>query len=275
MDAYGLKIACRLAMQRVLRRDLSRRHLLFHHKRVVDATPPRWLVPLLCGRYRGRCRRPDDLDIVLTHNYDPPEAPPIAEQSLRYLGIDDYTVLRPPEGQPWRNLLKTVLIAEHIRSGRAREYLLYFDSNDALLMGPPERAIELLHQSECDVLMTNTKSNRDFQFMPEAGAFAERIAEEAGCGGLRDRYLNAGVFVGRSDALLEVFEAVLAEVDVDDLASYGKLSTFWSKVAASNDPVAELEFPGRFDSDQSRIRRIHPQFYPRMKVDYASRLAVR
>lgn len=71
-----------------------------------------------------------------------------------------------------------------------------------------EKAIRYLEEENCDLLVSCTKFiGRGYKYLPRAKVWADKVAKEQGYPG---RYLNAGVFVGRRDFLLDVIETALA-----------------------------------------------------------------
>jgi hypothetical protein len=247
----------------------SKRHTWDHlviHRRKVTESPPALILPLLCGHVKEKLSCPPELTILLVHNY---EDEPIMEKSLRYVGIENYTVLRPAIKGPWVQAVKVSAVLNHLKSGACKtEYLLYCDSNDAVLRDDPKRAIRYLQEENCDLLFSRTKSKKVYKGMPQIKAWTDQIAKEHGYPGW---YINAGVFVARTHFLSEVLEAVMAYITDDDLPD-----KILDQLLRHGDLGKRLpEFPKGCGSDQTILRYLHPQFYPRMKVDYKGRLALR
>ena len=84
-------------------------------------------------------------------------------------------------------------------------------------------------------------------------------------------YINSGVFAARPLFLREVLEAAMTYITENDLTGkvYGELRRQGSLCERLPD------FPKGCGSDQAIFRFLHPQFYPRMKIDYHGRLALR
>lgn len=190
-------------------------------------------------------------------------------KSLRYLGIRDFVVLKPGTRGPWRNSTKLVTLLKYLREASCNsKYLFYCDSRDAVIRDDPAKAVTYLEEEKCDLLMSATKFVDGYQCMPEVLAWAENNARENGYSGL---YINAGVFVGRVEFVRQVLEAGMRYVTDDDL-------TFRELRRRIRDPsLCErlTDFPRGVGCDQIILRYLHPRFYPRMKVDYARRLALR
>jgi len=248
----------------------SKRHKWHHpviHRRKLTKNPPSLILPLLCGHVKGKLSCPPELTIVLVHNY---EYEPIMEKSLRYVGIENFSVLRPPIYGPWVHTVKVSAILNYLKSGACKtEYLLYCDSDDVVLRDDPRKAIRYLQEENCELLFSRTKSRSIYKFIPHhVRAWTDQIAKENGYPGW---YINAGVFVARTAFLGEVLEAAMVYVTEDDLpgTELGRLKR--------NGTINKLlsDFPKGCGCDQTLFRILHPRFYPRMKLDYKGRLALR
>lgn len=104
--------------------------------------------------------------------------------------------------------------------------------------------------------------------MPRVKAWADQIARE---NGYKNLYINAGVWIGRTAFMRQVFKAALTYITKQDLSreEYKHLrseGTLCKKLP---------RFPKGVGSDQVILRYLHPRFYPRMKIDYAGKLALR
>jgi len=269
---HFLKMPMRIAnmikvAQWVLRQAPHWNHIVIH-RNAVDKLPKRLAVAMICGHVKGKLRCPSQLTIILIHDY---HSPPLMEMSLQYVGINNYVVVKPPTAGPWRGSKKILAMNDYLRSGRCHsEYLLYCDSTDAVLRDDPAKAITYLQEQKCDLLISNTPFTADFEYqcMPQALAWADQRAREHGCMGL---YINAGVFIGRTDFLREVFDAAEPFVTDHDLSRDEERE--YSRKGELADQLPE--FPKGIGSDQIIMRHLHPQFYPRMKIDYKGQLALR
>ncbi len=153
------------------------RHLVIHHRRWT--TLPTFIaLPLLCGNAKKKLSCPANLTIVLIHNY---EKESILEKSLRYVGIENYVLLKPTNGQ-WRaNTQKLIELNKYIASGDCpTEYILYIDSDDAVLRGDPGKAVEYLLEEECDALFSSTKGILHFSYLPKLKKWADQLAYDNG-----------------------------------------------------------------------------------------------
>ena len=240
-------------------------HVVIHRQSVAQL-PKRAAVAMICGPVKGKLHCPPQLTIVLIHDY---RRPPLMEMSLRYVGINNYQVIKPAAGGPWRGSKKILAMLDYLRGGGdSSEYILYCDSTDALLRDDPAKAITCLHGQQCDLLFSNTRFSCGYECMPQVKAWADQQAREQGHGGL---YINSGVYIGRTAFVRQVFEAAEPFVTDHDLTRQDYQRCYREGTLAAR----LAEFPKGIGSDQVIMRYLHPQFYPRMKIDYAGRLALR
>jgi hypothetical protein len=239
-------------------------HLIIHRPSLTRL-PGDFAVPLLCGPVRGKLRCPPDLTILLIHDH-PDET--VAERSLRFGGIDDFTVVRPSRGDRWTSTLRLRLLADWLARDCDTEFVLFFDSDDAVIRDQPARAIDYLRDADADLLFSDTGFRGGYCCMPEVQRWADAQARQAG---RRSRYINAGVFVARSDFLGEVLDAALAYVTDDDLARREFFELMFAGKLCDRLP----DFPRGSGSDQEIFRFLQPRFHPRMQVDYSGRFALR
>ena len=240
--------------------------VLVHSGELVRDLPD-WLATRLhCGPRKGRFRLPDRLTVLLVH--DRPEET-VMERSLRYLGIEDFLVARPAAGTRWLNALKVELGLEALRNhSRPTPYILYADSDDCVLRDDLGRAIEILERSGHDVLFSDTTYRDPRGHTPEVHDWAD-----ASCppGTGPSRYLCAGVFIGRWEAVVELLEAARACLAVPR----GMPPFRVTSAGAGGEVIGEARFPYGRSSDQRVLRCLQPQFHPRIGVDFAGQLAYR
>jgi hypothetical protein len=202
---------------------------------------------------------------VLVHNY---RRKPIMEKSLHYVGIKDFVVLRPQPHGPWNGVAKLMPLLEYLSSESCRtEYLLYCDSRDSVLRADPAAAIECLQKEDCDLLLSSTRYPGGYGCMTQIKGWTDNIVRQSG---FEKRYLNAGVFVGRTSFVRQVLEAAIEYVTEHDLSRreldrHKRDGSLGGRLPG---------FPQCVGSDQIILRYLHPQFYPRMKIDYQGRLAL-
>ena len=236
------------------------------HNSSLTELPSFFVLPFLCGHVKGKLRCPPEITILLVHNY---KKESVMEKSLRYVGIENFVVLKVDPSILWRNTHKLKEIKSFLDSGRCKtEYILFFDSVDAVLRDEPEKAIRYLQEEGCDLLFSSTSYNGGYKSIPEMKEWTDRIAKESGYG---ERYLNCGVYVAKTSFLREVMDAAM-EYITEDAISRGEHEELLQKEGS----LEKLPpFPKGVWSDQVILRYLHRQFYPRMKIDYKNRLALR
>jgi hypothetical protein len=237
------------------------------HRRNLTKLPHTIAVPLWCRKVKRKLSCPEELTIVLIHNY---EKEPIMVKSLHYSGIHNFIVLKPKiDKKPWHNSVKIPTLVEYLKSGLCKTpYLLFCDSDDAVLRDDPGKAIQYLHEEDCDLLLANTDYRGGYKYMPQIKALADKIAQD---NGYSDLYINTGVYIGRTKFIQQVFEKAMEYVTKNDLSREEYRSRRRDGTLCARLP----EFPKGIGCDQVIIRFLHPQFYPKMKIDYAGKLALR
>ena len=99
--------------------------------------------------------------------------------------------LKPKLNRPWYNAVKLETILNYLKSGSCKtEYIMFCDSDDAILRNDPKKAIQFLQEENCDLLFSRTKCKVGYECMPQVKAWADQIAQEQGAPGW---YLNSGV----------------------------------------------------------------------------------
>ena len=241
------------------------RFIILHWRPITNA-PPSLLLPLVCGHVKGKLTCPDDLCIVLIHDHP---TPPLTQQSLEYVGIKTYTVLKPEWVGPWRHTTKLRQIYDFLHSDRCtQEYLLYCDSDDAIFRASPDIAIRQLSMNKCEMLFSNTRFQGGYQHMPVQHEWSKQLAQSV----QHDRiYLNSGVFVAKTAFLARIIERALEFVTDDDLS----VREVRRLLSSDYGGTADAEFPKSCGSDQTIFRFIHPEFFPHMQIDYDGVLAPR
>jgi hypothetical protein len=239
---------------------------LVNHHRPLTLLPPRVALPLLCGPVKGKLRKPAELTILTIHNY---AARPILERSLHYAGISDYVVLSADHEGPWYDSIKLKRLHSYLQAdGCQTEYLLFLDAEDCVLCGEPGRAIDLMHEQDCELLMSDTDSQAGYECMPQVKQQVDRIAAQRGAQG---RYPCTGVFVGRTQFIRELVAAAMAYVTDHDLTREQ-----YRYHRRAGDLCKQLpEFPRGIGCDQIILRYLQPRFHPRFKLDARGELAYR
>lgn len=235
------------------------------HDQRFARIPTTVALPLLCGHAKGNLRCPDNLTIVLMHDY---AEKPSMERSLRYVGIEDYVVLKPTFEGAWRDSIKLTTILNYLRQGGCQtEYLLYADSRDAFLRADPQTAIACLEELKCECLFSSESASFGYECMPEVKAWANQNAARHKT---QERYINAGVFLGRTSFVQELLQAAMQYIEPAEFSRAEFRKHLFAGTLCDTLPA----YPKGVGSDQQILRWLHPHFYPRMQCDYAGRLAV-
>ena len=222
------------------------------------------------GGYKGVFTKPDNLTILTVRNegsledrmipslqgYDQKS---ILEANLEYLGITPLTVLTDAR-LPWRNTFKIEMLHNYFNSGKCTtEYFMFCDAVDVIFKDDPQRVIDIFETFDCDALFMSTTSTLGYNCMPDVKRFVDEL--NGGIG----RYMNTGVYIGRTSFIKEVIEDALQYA-----FPHGTTMDEHNEWLSKNPPG----FPVGSD-DQCILRYIEPKFYPRLKVDYENKMAFR
>ena len=182
----------------------------------------------------------------------------ILESNLDYLGLD--LVVLKDVRLPWRNTFKFEMIHNYLNSGKCTtKYFMCCDAIDVIFIDDPQRVIDIFHSFECDALFMSTHSMDGYNCMPEVKKWADRIS------GGRMRYLNSGVYIGKTSFIKKVFDEAI-KYAIPHGVTMDKCQEYY----LSN----PIDYP-RGSTDQNIFRFLEPEFYPRMKVDYQNLMAYR
>lgn len=185
---------------------------------------------------------------------------PILQQNLEYLGINDYVVLS--KELPWQWTDKIRLILKFLQEEKCdTELLMYCDPIDVIFRDSPQRVIDIFESFNCDLLFMSTTPgvNDGYNCMPDVKLWADSDPERRG------RYINAGVFIGKTTFIKEFLEDSLNYCTDNDCMTHN-----WQEYLKSK-PV---NFPVG-GADQDIFRFLEPKYYPRVKVDYRNIMAYR
>ena len=204
------------------------------------------------------CRNEGSLEDRIIPHLSGYEETSILERNMEYLGLD--LVVLTDARLPWRNTFKFEMIHNYLNSGKCTtEYFMCLDAIDVIFVEEPQKVIDIFHTFECDALFMSTQSLDGYNCMPEVKKWADRI------NGGKMRYLNSGVYIGKTSFIKKVFDeaikyAIPHGVTMDETQEY----------YLSN----PIDYP-MGSTDQNIFRYIEPKFYPRMKVDYQNLMAYR
>ena len=184
----------------------------------------------------------------------------LLESSLNHLGISGIEVLTDPR-LPWRNTFKFEMLDKYFDSERCKgtENFMCCDAIDVIFQDDPRRVIDIFETFDCDMLFMSTTSMDGYNCMPEVHKEVLKISEGIG------RYMNSGVYIGRTEFVCEVIKegmkyAIPHGVTMDDYREY-----------LNSKPK---DYP-KGSQDQDIFRYLEPHFYPRIKVDYDNKMAYR
>jgi len=206
---------------------------------------------------QGQLRKPAGLDIVLCTTVAEKQ---YTERMLEYLGIEDFTVLGR-QLRRWQHTYKLELIVEHIKRNPQPGLLLHLDAPDVLVTGSLQPAVDrFCSEFECDLLFgaeknsapgsraTRNITTSERTFLARIEAFEEAHYQSP------FRHLNAGCFIGRKDAILELFSQALGsrmELQLTSRLHHGDFL---------------------YNDDQLLLRESHRNHYPRIQLDHECRV---
>ncbi|GJL81583.1 MAG: hypothetical protein DHS20C01_12170 [marine bacterium B5-7] len=259
------------------------------HLRQLTLLPIDIAVEAVCGLRRNKLVCPDDLTIVLIHNYDQES---LMEASLKYTGIENFVVLHAPlDADKWRNSIKLSLLHDAIADGRiTTQYLLYVDSCDAVIRNDPQMAIDMLNSQKCELLMSVANNRMAYSFMPLQEIKTDRLHQQEG---IKNRCPNSGTYIAKTDYMLELLAAAIQFTDDNDLTlrEYRWLCNHYKKIMQLSDTNNSLNIPGWYRQenpksfisgfpnhigcDQAIFRYLYPDQYPTFKLDFSEKLALR
>jgi len=208
------------------------------------------------GSLRNRFRKPADLSIFTAHNHPTPS---LLEQNLSFLGVE-HTVLKPPL-PVWSNSLRVQSFVSFLENCSTR-YVLYCDSDDVILREDPARIMAVFESHDCDLLYCSTNYSAGYLNMPAVKSWVEEQHP--------NRYLNAGVFIGRTAFALEVYKCVLNYVEQTDTLNNPDSQAFYR-----NELSYFQDFPKGTGCDQAILRFLEPRYSPRLRIDSECRLVWR
>jgi hypothetical protein len=174
---------------------------------------------------------------ILTWNAGPRPAKPtgILERSLERFGVAPLVL---GEGTPnWQNIFKFQLTAAALASIHT-PYVMGADSSDVVVFDDPATLVETFERHfTCDVVFNATGS----RCWPDLPSFVQYESSLPMASVTQGRHwLNAGVWIGRTQFCRHFFARLAQEPPVEG-------------------------FPW---SEQAVVKRVWPQWYPRIQLDY-------
>jgi hypothetical protein len=156
----------------------------------------------------------------------------VFERSVENCGLR-CQVLGSGIGSAWSNLMKLDLMIDFLEQAEAR-YVLAADSTDALLVGDPGEILRRFLTGEADVVF-NGEKNCWPPDLPDLQEWEEEIGQPP------FTYLNAGLWIGRREACLDLYY----------------LARRWSEKLDSHPHC-----------DQTRLKLAYRELYPGVVVDH-------
>jgi len=204
------------------------------------------------------CRNEGSLEDRIIPHLSGYEDTSILEQSLEYLGLD--LVVLKDARLPWRNTFKFEMINNYLKSGQCTtKYFMCLDAIDVIFVDNPQKVIDMYESHNCDALFMSTNSLDGYSCMPEVKKWADDI------NGGNGRYLNSGVYIGKTNFMKEFFNEAI-KYAIPHGVIMGEYHD-WLKTNPKDYPKGS--------QDQDIFRYLEPKFYPRMKVDYENQMAFR
>lgn len=151
----------------------------------------------------------------------------------------------------WNNYLKFAFNIQACRETRAK-YVMGCDAHDVILLSSPDEILERFLSFNCKLLFNAERYF--YPNVPEPIAQEWRQFEEQHYSGFP--YLNAGIWIGERDFVLDFFSAC-DKVRVHDLFD------------CSNYRALRSDFIG---CDQSSIHATFPKFWPDIQIDSQAEL---
>tara|TARA_R100000008_G_scaffold44871_1_gene26114 strand:- start:217 stop:954 length:738 start_codon:yes stop_codon:yes gene_type:complete len=204
------------------------------------------------------CRNEGSLEDRIIPHLSGYENTSILESNMEYLGLN--LVVLKDARLPWRNTFKFEMINNYLQSGKCTtEYFMCLDAIDIIFVDHPQKVIDIFKSFNCQALFMSTSSLDGYNCMPEVLDWVHNI------NGGTPRYLNSGVYIGKTSFIKELYEeaikyAIPHGVTMDDYRDY-----------LAREPK---DYP-KGSQDQDIIRYLEPKFYPQLKVDYQNQMAFR
>jgi hypothetical protein len=206
---------------------------------------------------KGQLRKPVDLDIVLCTTCAEKQ---YTEKILEYLGIDNFAVLGR-DLDHWKHIYKLQLIVEHIKRHPRPGLLLHLDAPDVLVIGDLQPAADSFRSEfDCDLLFGAEKNSApgsattrgitesEVQFIYRIEEFEKASYQPP------FQHLNAGCFIGRKEAMLELFSEALNTRKQHQLSSRLHHGDYM------------------YNDDQLLLRELHRKHHPRIQLDHENRV---
>lgn len=185
------------------------------------------------------------------------------ENSAELLGINQVCILGNKSYIEFAYTDKIPLFLDYLKS-TSYKYALVADSVDCVIHSNPDEAIKLLEYYDCEVLYSTTPwKDHDKFTMPEQSEFNNSKYNTR---------LNSGVCIGKVSTLIELYSRVLDYAAFEPIIHYHPT---YRKVNGYKNWTQEqlAAFPKGCSDDQTIIRYLLKEFWPKIKLDTEYRLA--
>jgi hypothetical protein len=216
---------------------------IIHDSQIAHKTQ-RWLEKT--RKYEGAFSIPENLSIFTAHNHHDKS---LFERNMDYLGVNSYDVCHLKH-VTWNNAIRIKYFLEYLKEKCTTEYVLFCDSDDVIFHKNPAELLDKFHLFNAEVVYNSTRWMHGYQCMPDKKKWADTIHP--------NRYLNGGAFLGKRLFLIELyscFSNYLCENPVSNADFFGNELNYCDN------------FPYGISSDQTILRYLEPDFYPKLKVD--------
>ena len=215
------------------------------------------------GELEGKFKTPKNLTIFTTHNFIDIS---LLEMNLNFLGME-YIVIRKP-GLNWKSITKLEVVLEYLRSGDFKtDLFIYCDARDCVWRDDPQKVVDIFNSKKAKLIFNTTMFKGGSLCMPDVIKWLRTVAIKKG------RYLNAGVFIGKTIFVREVLEEASKYFTLDSITpeEYSQLG----RGIRDTRLCEELSEWPKDSTDQDILRYLHPQFYPDMDLDYRNEITYR
>ena len=147
------------------------------------------------------CRNSGTLEDRIIPHLSGYEQTSILEENMKYLELD-LVVLRD-DRLPWRNTFKFEMLYNYLNSGDCKtKYFMCLDAIDVIWIDEPQKVIDIFNSFDCEALFMSTNSTDGYECMPKVKEWVDTV-------NLLGRYLNSGVYIGKTSFVKEMIEEAM------------------------------------------------------------------
>ena len=213
---------------------------------------------------------PDNLLLLSGHNFDEPT---LYEEQMNYHRVPSkaYKIIRVKTETPWTAFLwwKSGLAYLKSKEAEKKDYVIFSDPTDTVFIDSPHNILNnFLIKFNCESLYNSTVYRRGYRWdkhSEESKAYHSAKARRLARGGppRLSKHLNAGLFIGKKDFVIEMYEDILSH----EFDSKGERDeSNWEK---------SPEFPYGCADDQKTLRHLEYKYHPKMQIDGKNKLFIR